>query len=143
MPDSVRPHRGQPTRLPRSWDSPGKNTGVVAISFSSLCLLQPSKSFLAGLSTPTTGLHCLPSMQESLFHSKPSSASHRTQSKSKRPYKLLAEGPAQFALAASPICPLSLSSLCRQVCPISLPAVPETIYQAFFLSGFVHDGIPS
>jgi len=26
--DSVRPHRWQPTRLPRRWDSPGKNTGV-------------------------------------------------------------------------------------------------------------------
>ena len=26
--DSVRPHRWQPTRLPRPWDSPGKNTGV-------------------------------------------------------------------------------------------------------------------
>ena len=26
--DSVRPHRRQPTRLPLSWDSPGKNTGV-------------------------------------------------------------------------------------------------------------------
>ena len=28
MSDSVRPHRRKPTRLPRSWDSPGKNTGV-------------------------------------------------------------------------------------------------------------------
>ena len=28
MSDSVRPHRRQLTRLPRSWDSPGKNTGV-------------------------------------------------------------------------------------------------------------------
>ena len=28
MSDSVRPHRQQPTRLRRSWDSPGKNTGV-------------------------------------------------------------------------------------------------------------------
>ena len=28
MPDFVRPHRRQPTRLPRPWDSPGKNTGV-------------------------------------------------------------------------------------------------------------------
>ena len=27
MSDSVRPHRRQPTRLPRPWDSPGKNTG--------------------------------------------------------------------------------------------------------------------
>src|SRR5574342_307245 len=26
--DSVRPHRQQPTRFPRPWDSPGKNTGV-------------------------------------------------------------------------------------------------------------------
>ena len=28
MSDSVRPHRWQPTRLPRPWDSPRKNTGV-------------------------------------------------------------------------------------------------------------------
>ena len=28
MPDSVRPQRRQPTRLPHPWDSPGKNTGV-------------------------------------------------------------------------------------------------------------------
>ena len=28
MSDSVRPHRRLPTRLPRPWDSPGKNTGV-------------------------------------------------------------------------------------------------------------------
>ena len=28
MYDSVRPHRRQPTRLPRPWDSPGNNTGV-------------------------------------------------------------------------------------------------------------------
>ena len=26
--NSVRPHKRQPTRLPRPWDSPGKNTGV-------------------------------------------------------------------------------------------------------------------
>ena len=25
---TVRPHRWQPTRLPRPWDSPGRNTGV-------------------------------------------------------------------------------------------------------------------
>ena len=28
MSDSVQPHRWQPTRLPRPWDSPGKNAGV-------------------------------------------------------------------------------------------------------------------
>jgi len=34
MSDSVRPHRWQPTGLPRPWDSPGKNTGVGCHSFS-------------------------------------------------------------------------------------------------------------
>ena len=28
MSDSVRPQRQQPSRLPRPWDSPGKNTGA-------------------------------------------------------------------------------------------------------------------
>ena len=36
--DSVRPHRQQPTRLPCSWDFPGKNTGVGCH-----CLLQCMK----------------------------------------------------------------------------------------------------
>ena len=34
MSDSVRPHRRQPTRLPRTWESPGKNAGVGCHSFS-------------------------------------------------------------------------------------------------------------
>ena len=38
MSDSVRPHRRQLTRLPRPWDSPGKNTGVGCH-----CLLQCMK----------------------------------------------------------------------------------------------------
>ena len=38
MSDSVLPQRRQPTRLPRPWDSPGKNTGVGCH-----CLLQRRK----------------------------------------------------------------------------------------------------
>ena len=38
MSDSVQPHGRQPTRLPRPWDSPGKNTGVGCH-----CLLQGMK----------------------------------------------------------------------------------------------------
>ena len=38
MSDSVQPHRWQPTRLPRPWDSLGKNTGVGCH-----CLLQCMK----------------------------------------------------------------------------------------------------
>ena len=52
MSDSVRPHRRQPTRLPRPWDSPGKNTGVgchfllqcmkVKVKVKSLSCVRPS-----------------------------------------------------------------------------------------------------
>ena len=41
--DSVRPHRWQPTRLPRPWDSPGKNTGV-GCHFLLQCLKVKSES---------------------------------------------------------------------------------------------------
>ena len=36
--DSVRPHRLQPTRLPRPWDSPGKSAGVGCHRLLRLCL---------------------------------------------------------------------------------------------------------
>ena len=35
--DSVRPLRWQPTRLPRPWDSPGKNTGVGSWGLKNTC----------------------------------------------------------------------------------------------------------
>ena len=39
MSDSVRPHRRQPTRLPRPWDSLGKNTGMGCHSLLGLGIL--------------------------------------------------------------------------------------------------------
>ena len=51
MSDSVRPHRQQPTRLPRPWDSPGKNTGV-GCHFFLQCLKVKSESE-AAQSCPT------------------------------------------------------------------------------------------
>ena len=44
--DSVRPHRRQPTRLPRPWDSPGKNTGV-GCHFLLQCMKVESESEVA------------------------------------------------------------------------------------------------
>ena len=44
--DSVRPHRWQPTRLPRPWDSPGKNTGV-GCHFLLQCMKVKSESEVA------------------------------------------------------------------------------------------------
>ena len=44
--DSVRPQRRQPTRLPRPWDSPGKNTGV-GCHFLLQCMKVKSESDVA------------------------------------------------------------------------------------------------
>ena len=44
--DSVQPHRRQPTRLPRPWDSPGKNTGV-GCHFLLQCMKVKSESEVA------------------------------------------------------------------------------------------------
>ena len=46
MSDSVRPHRRKPTRLPRPWDSPGKNTGV-GCHFLLQCMKVKSESKVA------------------------------------------------------------------------------------------------
>ena len=56
MSNSVRPHRRQPTRLLRPWDSPGKNTGV-GCHFLLQCVKVKSESEVAQscptLSNPT------------------------------------------------------------------------------------------
>ena len=43
MSNSVQPHRQQPTKMPHSWDSPGKNTGV-GCHFLLLCMKVKSES---------------------------------------------------------------------------------------------------
>ena len=48
MSDSVQPHRRQLTRLPRLWDSPGKNTGV-GCHFLLQCMKVESESEVAQL----------------------------------------------------------------------------------------------
>ena len=54
---TLRPHRRQPTRLPRPWDSPGKNTGV-GFHFLLQCMKVKSESEVAQscltLATPWT-----------------------------------------------------------------------------------------
>ena len=63
MSDSVQPHRQQPTRLPRPWDSPGKNTGV-GCHFLLQCMKVKSESEVAQscltLVTPWTAAHQAP-----------------------------------------------------------------------------------
>ena len=63
MSDSVRPHRWQPTRPCRPWDSPGKNTGVGCHSSSSAWKLKvkvKSLSRVRLLATPWTAAYQAP-----------------------------------------------------------------------------------
>ena len=59
----LRPHRRQPTRFPRPWDSPDKNTGV-GCHFLLQCMKVKSKSEVAQscltLATPWTAAHQAP-----------------------------------------------------------------------------------
>ena len=66
MSDSVRPHGLQPTRLPRPWDSPGKNTGVGCH-----CLLQCMK----GKSESEVAQSC-PTLRDPMVCSLPGSSVH-------------------------------------------------------------------
>ena len=54
----VRPHRRQPTRLPRPWGSPGKNTGV-GCHFLLQCMKVKSESEVAqSCPTPSDTMDC-------------------------------------------------------------------------------------
>ena len=60
MSDSVRPHRPQPTRLRRPWNSPGKNTGV-GCHFLFQCMKVQSESEVAQLClTLSDAMDCSP-----------------------------------------------------------------------------------
>ena len=59
---TLQPYRRQPTRLPRPWDSPGKNTGV-GCHFLFQCMKVKSLSRVRPSATPwTAAYHALPSM---------------------------------------------------------------------------------
>ena len=66
MCDAMRPHRQQPTRLPRPWDSQGKNIGVgchfllqcVKVkSESEVAQSCPTRSYLMDFSLPGSSVH--------------------------------------------------------------------------------------
>ena len=57
---AVWPHRQQPTRLPRPWDSPGKNTGV-GCHFLLQCMKVKSENEVAqSCPTPSDPIDCSP-----------------------------------------------------------------------------------
>ena len=58
MSNPVRPHRRQPTRLPRPWDSPGKNTGV-GCHFLLQCMKSESE-VSQSCPTPSDPMDCSP-----------------------------------------------------------------------------------
>ena len=58
MSDSVRPHRRQPTRLPRPWDSPGKNTGVGCHSLLQCMKVKSASEVAQSCPTPSDPMDC-------------------------------------------------------------------------------------
>ena len=64
--DSVRPHRRQPMRLPRPWDSPGENTGV-GCHFLLQCMKVKSESEVA---------ESCPTLSDPMDCSPPDSSTH-------------------------------------------------------------------
>ena len=66
MSNSVQPHRRQPTKLPRPWDSPGKNTGV-GCHFLLQCMKVKSESEVA---------QSCPTLSDSIDCSLPGSSVH-------------------------------------------------------------------
>ena len=66
MSDSVQPQRRQSTRLPRPWDSPGKNTGV-GCHFLLQCMKVKSESEVAQL---------CPTLCDPMYCSPPGSSIH-------------------------------------------------------------------
>ena len=66
MSDSVQPQRWQPTKLPRPWDSPGKNTGV-GCHFLLQCMKVKSESEVAQL---------CPTLSNPMDRSLPGSSAH-------------------------------------------------------------------
>ena len=66
MSDSVRPQRRQPTRLPRPWDAPGKNTGV-GCHFLLQCMKAKSQTEVA---------QSCPTLSDPMDCSPPSSSVH-------------------------------------------------------------------
>ena len=64
--DSVKPQRRQPTRLPRPWDSPGKNTGAGCH-----CLLQCMK-----VKSESEVAQSCPTLSDPMDYSPPGSSVH-------------------------------------------------------------------
>ena len=54
----MRPHRWQPTRLPRPWDSPGKNTGVGCHFFLQCMKVKRETEVAQSCPTPSDPMDC-------------------------------------------------------------------------------------
>ena len=57
---TLRPHRRQPTRLPRPWDSPGKNTGVGRHFLLQCMKVKSEREVAQSRPTPRDPMDCSP-----------------------------------------------------------------------------------
>ena len=121
--DSVRPHRWQPTRLPRPWDSPGKNTGV-GCHFLLQCMKLKSESEVAQ--------SCLTLSDDPIDYSLPGSSIHGIFQA-----RVLEWGAIAFSDPLSRWCHLTISSsvIPFSSCLQSFPASGSFPMSQFFPSG--------
>ena len=134
MSDSVRPHRRQPIRLPRPWDSPGKNTRVGCL----FLLLNSLYDLLLSGSHPTVNTHPgLPRKApwtfcaETEFWGKPNGWSHSSSFIS----SLICHSPLQLQrISVSSLCCLGFTPYLQQCYPL---VRNTSLYLLFFLSYFL------
>ena len=130
MSNSVRPHRRQPTRLHRPWDSPGKNTGV-GCHFLLQCVKVKSES-------ESEVAQSCPTLRDSMDCSLPGSSVHGIFQASvlewvaiatPKPYSFLPSQPAFRELNSGESQTLYGASLVAQLVK-NLPPVRETWVQS-------------
>ena len=121
--DSVRPHRWQPTRLPRPWDSPGKNTGV-GCHFLLQCMKLKSESEVAQ--------SCLTLSDDPMDYSLPGSSIHGIFQA-----RVLEWGAIAFSDPLSRWCHLTISS---SVIPFSSCLQPFPTSVSFLMSQLFTSG---
>ena len=141
MSDSVRPQRRQPTRFPRPWDSPGKNTGV-GCHFLLQCMKVKLLSHVQLFVTPWTAAHqAPPSMgfsRQKYWSGVPSPSPHSTprDTQKKCPSVNSAKVEKTLLRVTNTQTQVSQSSsyytlLCSHVFPTTQKALPELMKKNF------------
>ena len=118
--DSVRPQRRQPTRLPRPWDSPGKNTGV-GCHFLLQCMKVKSNSEVT---------QSCPTLHDPMDCSLPGSSTHGISQA-----RVLEWGAIAFSISTATCCYLVIKSCPTLLQPCGVYNPPGSSVHGIFQAG--------